>query len=206
MSVLKSVVENWLTYLSDNSLSLHSNTAITTIIKEGGLVSLSLSSNNLGESGACEISKALQVNLTIKQLYLSNNAIGVNGALSLAVALCHNHTLEQLHIKYNEIQDDGVIAISECLKTNRTLRYLNISHNSITENGVIEILAILKYNPVLETLSIEQKYIEVLKHYRERFLFNETVGRFYHIEMYSSDPSCLPVWLGYCTDKNMEQF
>ena len=50
------------------------------------------------------------------------------------------------------------------------------------------VVAVLKYNPVLETLSIEEKYIEILKHYRERFLFNETVGRFYHIEIYSSDP------------------
>ena len=83
--------------LSVNFLSPHSNTAITPIIQEGGLVSISLSYNNLSESGAYEISNALQVNLTLKRLYLSNNAIGASGALSLAVALCHNHTLEQLN-------------------------------------------------------------------------------------------------------------
>ena len=174
--------------LSVNSISPHSNTAITAIIQEGGLVSLSLSSNNLGESGAYEISKALQVNLTLKQLYLSNNAIGANGALSLAVALRHNHTLEQLHIKYNEIQDDGVIAISESLKTNRTLKYLNISHNSITENGAIELVTVLKYNTVIEMLTIEEKYVEILKQYSENYLFNESVGRFYRIEIHSDDP------------------
>ena len=123
-----------------NCLTSHSVTAIITIIQEGALGSLDLSYNKLGEIGAHEISKALQTNLTLRQLCLSGNAIGVGGALSIAVVLHHNHTLAVLDISYNEILDDGAIAIAECLKTNRTLKYLNVSHNSITEIGATKIV------------------------------------------------------------------
>ena len=130
--------------ISANCLTSHSSTAITTIIQEGALVSLTLSYNKIGENGAYEISKALQTNLTLKRLSLSSNNIGVRGALSIAVALCHNYTLENLDISRNEILDDGAIAIAECLKTNKTLRSLSISHNNITEIGVIEVVDVLK--------------------------------------------------------------
>ena len=175
--------------LSSNCLTLHSITAITTIIQEGPLTSLSLSYNKVGESGACEISKALQANLTLKRLYLSGNAIGVRGALSIAVALCHNHILEILCIRDNEILGDGAIAIAECLKTNRTLEYLDFSDNNITEIGAVEIAEVLKLNPVFQTLRIDKEYVEVLKPYSEKHFYNGTIDRCYHIEVTSSDSS-----------------
>ena len=108
--------------ISANCLISQSKTDVSTIIQEGALVSLDLSYNKLGESGAYEISKTLQTNLTLQRLFLHSNDIGVRGALSVAVVLCHNHTLEYLDISNNEILDDGAIAIAECLKTNRTLK------------------------------------------------------------------------------------
>ena len=175
--------------LSTNCLTSHSKTAVSTIMQEGALVYLGLSYNKLADSGAYEISKALQRNLTIKQLFISNNAIGVRGALSICVALCHNHTLEELDVSFNEILDDGVIAIAECLKTNRTLQSLSITHNNITEIGAIEISEVLKFNPIIEELKIEEKYVELLKPSGEQLLYNETVDRCYHIEVKSIDPS-----------------
>ena len=173
--------------LSSNCLTSQSKSAISTIIQESGVVSLGLSFNKLGESGTEEISKALQVNLILKRLFLSGNAIGVGGALSLAVALCHNHILEHLDISRNEILDDGAIAIAECLKTNRKLKYLGVSHNGITEIGTVEIAEILKFNPVIETLKVDKKWIEVLKLDIKQFLYNETVDKFYYIEVTSSN-------------------
>ena len=172
--------------LASNCVTSHSITAINTIIQEGALEWLDLSFNKLGESGAYEISKALQVNLTLQQLFLSGNFIGVGGALSIAVALCHNHTLTDLDISYNEIFDDGVMALAESLKTNRTLKYLNVSHNNITEIGITEIVDIMKTNPVLEKLEIDKKLVEP---YNEQLLYNETVGRCYYIAINSCDPS-----------------
>ena len=175
--------------LSATSLTSHSKTAISTIIREGALTSFDLSYNKLDESSGYEISKALKVNLTIKQLFLSKNTIKVRGALSLAVALCHNHTLEDLDISNNEILDDGAMAIAECLKTNRILKYLNISHNNITDIGTLEIAEVLKFNATFKTLRTDKMCVERLKPYSEQFYWNETVGNCYHIEIRSSDPS-----------------
>ena len=168
-------------HLASNSLTSHSITAITTAIQEGALTLLDLPSNDLGDNGVYEISKALQVNLTIKQLYLSSSNIGVRGALSLAVALCYNHTLEDLYLTWNKILDDGAIAFGESLKTNRTLKYLDIAHNNITEIGAAEIAEIFKCNPVLEGLGISGKEcVEVFKPDHKNLLYNETVGRCYY--------------------------
>ena len=127
--------------------------------------------------------------MTLKHLFLSSNAIEVRGALSIAVALCNNHTLEHLDISNNEILDDGAMAIAECLKTNRTLICLNVSHNNITEIGATEIVEVMKVNPVLENLEVDEKWIEIVKPYSEQLLYNETVGRCYHIAINSRDPS-----------------
>ena len=186
--------------LAANCLTSHSKTAVSNIIQEGALTSLHLSYNKLGESGAYEISKALQVNLTLKRLFLSNNAIGVRGALSLAVALCHNQTLQKLYIEDNEILDDGAIAIAECLKTNTALKSLNMSHNNITEVGAVEMTESLKVNPVIETLKIDKKCIEIIKPDNKRLLYNETVSRWYYIEINSTSSHSAR----YCTDKNVE--
>ena len=99
--------------LSSNNLTSYSETAISTIIQEGAVVTLDLSYNLLDASGMYKISGALQTNLTLKQLLLSSNAIGAKGALLIAVALSNNHTLEELCIRDNDILDDGAIAITE---------------------------------------------------------------------------------------------
>ena len=175
--------------LSANCLTSQSKTAISTIIQEGALKWLNYSYNELGESGAYEISKALQTNLTLQQLFLSSNSIGVNGALSIAVALCHNHTLEELDISKNGILDDGAIAITECLKANRTLKCLDVSHNNITEIGATEIVEVFKSNSVFEKLNVNKNCVEMLKPYIEQLLYNENVGKYFCIEVKSSDLS-----------------
>ena len=173
--------------LSANCLTSQSKTAVSTIIQEGALTWFNYSYNKLGESGAYEISKALQTNLTLQQLFLCSNSIGVSGALSIAVALCHNHTLEYLDISKNGILDDGAMAIAECLKTNRTLKYLNVSNNNITEIGATEIIEVLKFNSVIKKLNIDENLVEILQSYRKQLLYNETVDKCYCIEVKSSD-------------------
>ena len=186
--------------LASNSLTSLSITAITTAIQEGALTLLDLSSNDLGDNGVYEISKALQVNLTIKQLVLCKSNIGVKGGLSLAVSLCYNHTLEDLYLSSNKILDDGAIAFGESLKTNRTLKYLGIAFNNITEIGITEIAEVFKYNPVLESLNISgnECVVEVFKPGHENLVYNETVGRCYRFENSSSptfDITLNRVWI-----------
>ena len=167
--------------LALNSLTSCSITAIITAIQEGALTLLDLSSNDLGDNGVYEISKALQVNLTIKQLFMLKSNIGVRGGLSLAVALCHNHTLEDLYLSRNKILDDGAIAFGESLRTNRTLKHLDIAQNNITEIGATDLAEVFKCNPVLKTLKISGKEcVEVFKPDQENLLYNEIIGRYYY--------------------------
>ena len=172
--------------ISANCLTSYSSTAVTTIIQQGALTSLDLSYNNLNESGAYEISKALQANLTLKQLFLCSNNIGVGGTLAIAVVLYHNDTLEYLDISKNEILDDGAIAIAECLKTNSTIKFIDMSHNNITEIGANEMVEVLKFNHVFQTLQIDKNCIEIFKPSKQ-FYYNETVGKCYCITINSVD-------------------
>ena len=64
-----------------------------------------------------------------------------------------------------------------------------MSHNNITEIGAVEIVEALKINPVLESLKVDKKWIKTMKPYNEQLLYNETVGRCYHIAV--QDPSVL---------------
>ena len=177
--------------ISANCLTSHSSTAVTTIIQQGALTSLALSYNNLNESGAYEISKALQTNLTLTRLFLCSNNIGARGTLSIAVALYHNITLEYLDISKNKVLDDGAIAIAECLKINKALKSLDMSHNNITEIGANELVEILKINPSIKSLHFDKECIEIFKPYNKQFVYNEAVGRYYCTTINSSDPTYL---------------
>ena len=93
--------------------SIIGNFQSTVLCQNCSLISLNLADNNIDDGGAYEISKALQVNSTLKKL---NNTIQVNGGKSIANTMHHNNALEDLCLKNNEILDEGAIAICECLK------------------------------------------------------------------------------------------
>ena len=145
--------------LLGNWLTSHSKTAISNIIREGALVSLNLSYNKLGESGVCEISKALQASLTLQDLCLSNNAIGPSGIQSIAVVLCHNRSLVSLNLAENNIDDGGAYEISKALQVNSTLKKLLLSRNAIAVNGAISLANALCQNHTLEDLCLENNKV-----------------------------------------------
>ena len=164
--------------LSAVCLTSQSETAISAIIQEGGLVTLDLSYNFLNASGMYKICNALQVNLKLKKLFLSSNDIGAEGAILIATSLSNNRVLELLCLRDNEILDDGALAIAECLKSNRTLKFLNISWNSLTELGTNEIIETFSINPVLMKLTIDK---ECFKKCNDELLYNKAVGKWYYL-------------------------
>ena len=138
------------------------------IIQEGMSVELNLTCNKLGDSGAHEISKAIEGNSTLKKLFLTHNAIGTSGVLALATALCRNNTSELLYIDFNGILDAGVTEIAECLKMNETLKILNVSKNNITEVGAKVLAEIFNYNSVLDDLTVDLKWVPVIKQHSKQ--------------------------------------
>ena len=145
--------------LLGNWLTSCSKTAISNIIREGALVSLNLSYNKLGESGVCEISKALQANSTLQDVNLSNNAIRPTGIQSIAAALCQNHSIVSLSLAENDIDDGGAYEISKTLQVNSTLKKLLLSDNAIEVNGAISLANALCHNHTLEDLCLKNNKI-----------------------------------------------
>ena len=128
--------------LVSNCLTSQSATDIINIIREGTLVELNLSCNNLDDDGMIKILQALQANSKLTILVLTFNDIGVNGAKSIGILLCHNRTLKHLYIGTNKLMDDGVTAISEQFKIsegNRTnlpcIKSLDLSANDLTSHS-----------------------------------------------------------------------
>ena len=80
-----------------------------------------MSGNNIDESGACHLSKALKVNGTLTTLNVSANDIGDSGAAHLSQALKVNGTLCSLNVTCNNIGVKGARLLSKALKVNRTL-------------------------------------------------------------------------------------
>eukprot|EP00804_Cyclotella_cryptica_P009213 CCRYP_019216-RA/>CCRYP_019216-RA protein AED:0.05 eAED:0.05 QI:69/1/1/1/0/0/2/339/337 len=105
----------------------------------------------LGDLGAIRLASALQCNTRLLSLNLSGNNIGKTGAAALAKALyrCvdvnNQHyesrtSLQLLGLSSNQIGDDGARALGEALRYNTSLRSLDLSFNEISNNGVVELL------------------------------------------------------------------
>ena len=105
-------------------------TAIADALRvHGGLTSVNLSNNNLGEEGTKAICEALEQNKTLKELNLSgsDNNGRAAGAKHVAKMLGVNVGLTSLSLAKNELDDDGAEAISIGLKENKSLTNLDLS-------------------------------------------------------------------------------
>jgi len=84
-------------------LNDHDAKAIATLLSNGVIQKLMLTSNALGDSAATIVAEALETNTTLKTLGLHDNKIGPNGGKALARALRKNETLESLFLSCNQL-------------------------------------------------------------------------------------------------------
>ena len=129
------------------------------------LTYLNLSGNEIGASGAIYLSEALSENTTLTDLNLSDNEIGTSGATSLSHVLTRNTTLTHLNLSENEIRNPHVLCF---LERNTTLTHLNLSHNSINDYGVCLLFQTLAVNTTLTHLNLSHNSID---HFSSSFLF-----------------------------------
>ena len=95
------------------------------------LTDLNLARNEIDDSVAESLSRALSVNTTLTYLNLSGNKIGTPGATSLFQVLSRNTTLTYLNLSENNIRNSYVLSFFEDLSENTTLTNLNLSGNII---------------------------------------------------------------------------
>ena len=111
----------------------------------GGLTSVNLSDNMLGEEGTKAICEAFEQNTMLKELNISGGLYGASsiggpaGAKHVAKMLGVNGGgLTKLSISANHVGDEGVGAICEAIQSNKEnkLVSLDMSYNSIGQEGV----------------------------------------------------------------------
>jgi V8-like Glu-specific endopeptidase/Ran GTPase-activating protein (RanGAP) involved in mRNA processing and transport len=117
------------------------------------LVTLNLSSNEIGDSGAVALGETLKTNITLTSLDLDNNQIGVPGSIALAETLKINTTLMNLGLGCR-IGSSGAVALAEALKINTTLTSLGLGSNRIGDFVVEALVEALKTNTTLTSLDL----------------------------------------------------
>ena len=125
------------------------------------LTDLNLARNEIDDSVAESLSRALSVNTTLTYLNLSGNKIGYRGATSLSGALSENTTLTDLNLSGNEIRTKGATCFSWALLENTTLTDLNLSGNKISTPGATSFFQFLSRNTTLTYLNLSGNIMDV---------------------------------------------
>ena len=111
-----------------------------------------LTNNQITDTGASLISKAVRETTTLKTLILYNCGITSRGAEDLSRALAQNSSLEKLDIGGNDIGDEGVSHVAEALKENKQLKELWIGDCAVTDKGAASLASALRVNNSLKML------------------------------------------------------
>ena len=125
------------------------------------LTNLSLRQNKIKGEGAKLLAPALKLNTSLLSLNLSSCDLGVSGMVSICESLKTNSTLQTLSLYRNIFDVDGARALGTALKTNTSLRFLDVGHNRIRLTGLKCIVEGILANPAsqISELSIKWNFI-----------------------------------------------
>jgi Ran GTPase-activating protein (RanGAP) involved in mRNA processing and transport len=127
---------------------------------------LSLSKNNLTDSGLSCLNNALTKNCSIEKLNLAHNNIGNNGLELLAnILMFTDSRIKQLGLWNNHLPQSGLIDLIKVLNTNESLIGLDLSCTGLTSptginSAVVNQLAeVLGNKAKLEFLSLTENHL-----------------------------------------------
>ena len=124
------------------------------------LTDLNLAHNEIDDSVAESLSRALSVNTTLTYLNLSGNEIGAFSAAYLSEALLRNTTLTDLNLSNNEIDTSSATVLFQFIPGNTTLTHLNLSENNIRYHYVLSFFEDLSDNTTLTNLNLSGNSID----------------------------------------------
>ena len=107
---------------------------------------LDVSGNALGDDGVRQLSEALLVNRTLRELYIECCQFGPGGCHALARALRSNDALRSLQMSRNAVGDDGFSQIVAALRYNRAVTSLGASQCHVGNVGLAHLLDALRHN------------------------------------------------------------
>jgi len=114
----------------DDSDAIRLAEALMKFKNNNSLISIDLSNNRIGSTGAQALGRMLRSNVSLLDLDLRNNTIGPRGAIALGKALETNFTLTTIYLSYNHIGDVGAQAFLESMAYNATLTWVGRLYGS----------------------------------------------------------------------------
>jgi len=107
---------------------------------------LDVSGNALSDDGVSQLSEALLINRTLRELNVEYCQFGYRGCRALARALRSNDALRSLQLSRNAIGDDGFSEIAGALRYNRAVTSLGANQCHVTNVGLAHLLDALRHN------------------------------------------------------------
>ena len=131
--------------ISCNSLGSADVTAISAGLARNNLLhTLYIGGNNVCDTGAVELSRALERNSKLTKLDVCDADIGPDGMVAIAPLLSVGSVpLRTLNLGGNRAGDVGAAALAAPLRTNTALRQLRLAHNLIGQAGMATLNAAL---------------------------------------------------------------
>ena len=101
-------------------------------VRQGSDGDLVMAQQGVGNSGAEQITRLLQVHCNVHALDLDWNSIGDAGAAALGTALQVNTALRGLNLGYNRVGCAGIVSVATTLMTSfKTLMFINLGGNPV---------------------------------------------------------------------------
>ena len=107
---------------------------------------LDVSGNGLGDDGVIQLSEALLVNRTLRELNIEYCQFGLRGCRALARALRSNDALRSLQMSRNAVGDEGFSEIVGALCYNRTVTSFGANQCHVGNFGLSHLLDALRHN------------------------------------------------------------
>mmetsp|Transcript_39307 Transcript_39307/g.61263 ORF Transcript_39307/g.61263 Transcript_39307/m.61263 type:complete len:243 (-) Transcript_39307:307-1035(-) len=120
---------------------------------------LDLSSCEIKEAWAANLSKSLDSCSSLTLLNLRDNKIGPSGTEALSKVLRQNEGLTELNLSGNEIQPAGASALCHGLECSVLLKKLDLSFNSLFEEGCLALIPVIQTCTNLTFLSLRSNKV-----------------------------------------------
>jgi hypothetical protein len=148
--------------LGPGALSLNAVKALgILLVGNETFTSLVISKCGLSDALMEPITTALGANTTLLTVSFTSNRVGNQGAADISQALLLNTTVTSLDLSDNEIGNDGVSVIAEALQTSASLRALSLRQNLLGRAGLRSLAAAISANPQLEDLDLSMNDLSV---------------------------------------------
>lgn len=152
-------------FIGGCDLSMEGCQAVSDMIASNtSLRVISLSDNNIGDSEAAVLAKALSANkdeFSLEALQLSFNNLTCIGVESLMNSIWGSKTLKEVRLDNNKIGDRGAQLVAVVL-TSTDLEILDIGFNNITSVGMKALMKLIAENKSLKSLSISGNRLDTV--------------------------------------------